>query len=1025
MAVGNTPAYASFIDPASSSKPVFVIATDLTTDFEDPCDFLALVAGSFPSNTTFQLGFIGKGNKKKRLHYPVSVAGLDDAWSDIDDYNDDHEQRHVYFSPHARTSALRGAAAVQEMHTVCADLDCGEGQLKDGTDRPKFSGKEAAHRHLDQAVATGLVPPPTFIVDSGSGVHVHWSLGKPVPRSEEALYRKVMMGLAIILQGDMAVARSLDVQMRVPGTVNWKDPTGNQLARVVHFENIAHLISDFPAATDEDLVRYAGSRRHHSSRRARQIRSTRPSHTHQSLIDALNNASLSTRRAWDGRGEFVRTDLESCPLCGAKPGSDGSTRTWTANISPHLLRLHCWRPDCQANKKPLPLPEWLPLVLPDPPRTLDGILPIDVQDCERVLDERIATAFDLADQNVIPIIEGELGCGKTTRMLHRMVQDAAEGRGGTIIVPTHALAQEKAEQLRAIARSVDVDITVVQATSMAQCCIHKDRLRSWVRHVKSWTHQVCRSCDHFNECAVHTQFRDLDRDHTVVVGVHHYLPQMNRKGVLGHYVVIDEASSSFEKEQRWTRSHLEGILKSDHPWCQARHMAAGFLLALLNKADEHHQSLKENANDGDLPAKFGLYIYGEDLKELIAEVVDGQGLDFNTDCHYHTNQPPPQQGFDVLTQKNPARSTPPLDFDDLVHYLDDVAMFFESDTAKPVFLRFYLDVPHLKVPVVMLDATASASISVLEAYYPDTTFELLPVRVEEPPHVRRVHLETTSYMSKRITSAPTRVRTSLQNDAKTILGLARKWLPGNPTFGLITPKKLEETAAQIFKEQGVEVVTGHFGDIRGTNRFECVNALVLIGDYVPNVNRCEYESHILGIGVGDRIRSVMRSEGLQAAGRGRAIRREENSPLLLISASKEYLLGVPPEVLPTTAGRRGEKWKQVADIAAGFLEAHGFVATRLFHPPGLRGGLLEVGPNGYKEKVLNSQLGPTPPNSPEIQTPGQLRKLRKTIRKVAEQSGATARWVSIPAGRIQVWETRQGAYDEWANRDGGNAAGEG
>jgi hypothetical protein len=1012
--------------PPSTAGQVFTVGEDLTTGFSDPCDFLALMAGAFPKDSTLQLGFIGEGRRKRREQYPVSVDGLNNAWSDIDYFNDNDEQRHIYFSPFARSRSLRGAASVLEMGAVCVDLDCGEGQLQDGTHRAKFPDKEAARRHLDNLIADGGIPPPTFIVDSGGGLHVHWLLSKPLPRSEETQHRRIMLGLAIILGGDMSVARHLDTQMRVPATTNWKDRTGNQLARVLHFEDVAHAIDEFPAATDEDIIRYAGNRKRHTSKRTRQTRSTRPSHVHQILASALDDAGVSTRPAWDGRGEFVRTDLETCPLCGSEPGDDGSVRTWTAGISPHLLRLHCWRPRCPANKNPLPIQEWLPLVLPDPPRSLDGILPINIEDCRQVLDATIATAFDLATRpNVIPIIEGDLGCGKTTRMLHRMIQDAVEGRGGTLVLPSHLLAQEKAEQLRDIAHSADADIKVIQATSMAQCCIYKDRLRKWARHIHSWTHQVCRSCDHFNECAVHSQFKDLDRAHTIVVGVHSYLPQMNHQGVLGDYVVVDEASSSFEKEQQWTRSHIEGILKSEHPWCQVRHLAAGFLLALLRKAEDHHQALKSSTDEGeDPPARFGLYISGEELEKLVAEVEDIQSLHFDKDCRYHTNQSPPRQGFDLLTQKNPSRSTVPLDFDDLVHHLEDVAVFFKSDNATPVFLRFHLEIPQLEVPVIMMDATASSSIATLQACHPDTTFELMPVRVHEPSQVRRLHLQTSSYQSKRVSSDPARVRKSLTLDGKKILRKVREWWsnPGDPTYGLIAPKKIEDDAAKVFKELGVDPITGHYGDIRGTNRFENVNVLVLIGDFVPNVNRCKYESHILGIGVNDRVWSIRRSEALQAAGRARAIRRGGESPLLIFSLSDRYVLDrTADEEITTTPGRPGGKWERVADIAAGFLEAHGFVATRLCYPPGVGGWLLEVGLNGHIKNVFNSQLSPTPSGTQETLTPSQLRQLRRTIPEVAKQSGATARWVPIQGGRMQVWETQDGAYQKWLNQSGGKA----
>lgn len=110
--------------------------------------------------------------------------------------------------------------------TLWADLDA------------KVHGDKAA----TLSVVTGrLAVPPSVVVDSGHGYHAYWRLDSIV---EFERARTIMVGIAQVMKGDHVydAARIL----RIPGTVNYKDPQEPKPVRTILFNTRAvYRVGDF------------------------------------------------------------------------------------------------------------------------------------------------------------------------------------------------------------------------------------------------------------------------------------------------------------------------------------------------------------------------------------------------------------------------------------------------------------------------------------------------------------------------------------------------------------------------------------------------------------------------------------------------------------------------------------------------------------------------------------------------------------------------------------------------------------
>jgi len=115
--------------------------------------------------------------------------------------------RNVYFGVGARTNKKSGKKQdVGYISTLWLDID-----EKDGT--PKDEALKLLREWIHK---------PSYIIDSGHGIHAYWVLREPVEPSEFSRVEAVNRALAHKFNGDMSVVDIARI-MRVPGSLNVKE----------------------------------------------------------------------------------------------------------------------------------------------------------------------------------------------------------------------------------------------------------------------------------------------------------------------------------------------------------------------------------------------------------------------------------------------------------------------------------------------------------------------------------------------------------------------------------------------------------------------------------------------------------------------------------------------------------------------------------------------------------------------------------------------------------------------------------
>lgn len=109
----------------------------------------------------------------------------------------------LYFGVLPRSRKASFKSAVTQARVLWADIDA----------------KDKSKDECIQALYTGSVPAPSYIVDSGGGIHAYWLLDDTI---EPARAEDINYGLARWTGGDYC--HNADRILRVPGTFNFKNP---------------------------------------------------------------------------------------------------------------------------------------------------------------------------------------------------------------------------------------------------------------------------------------------------------------------------------------------------------------------------------------------------------------------------------------------------------------------------------------------------------------------------------------------------------------------------------------------------------------------------------------------------------------------------------------------------------------------------------------------------------------------------------------------------------------------------------
>ncbi|CAG0955472.1 hypothetical protein METP3_00467 [Methanosarcinales archaeon] len=187
-------------------------------------EFLLAIFGQEDSENSrhIEIRPLGKTSQPPLFYYNVDALCRD--MKRIKELN--REGANIYFGVCPRKEEKGKKEAVKEVKVLWADLDCKEESKDDALGRVK-----------------AFPLKPSITVDSGNGLHLYWLLIASVDPDPEV--EGILKGLARALEGDMAVTDVSRV-MRLPETLNMKDPLDPKLCKILSFEpERKYSIEDF------------------------------------------------------------------------------------------------------------------------------------------------------------------------------------------------------------------------------------------------------------------------------------------------------------------------------------------------------------------------------------------------------------------------------------------------------------------------------------------------------------------------------------------------------------------------------------------------------------------------------------------------------------------------------------------------------------------------------------------------------------------------------------------------------------
>jgi hypothetical protein len=910
----------------------------------------------------------------------------------------DADQLHVYFGVQPRYRRGGTGEDVAAIRTLYADQDCGW--------QRSLPEKQNAEDRLFYLCKEQRIPDPTFVVDSGHGIHSYWILTSPIEPGDER-FRQAMSGLTEELSGDSSVI-SLSQIMRLPGTTNWKDPDTPVPCLILdHNMDCRADIAMFPcrpgllsATTDSPLP-------------------TDLSPVAKLLVSELKKHQVlyRVRRRRDGsiRAIVLRGH---CPICGGisrKTGKPDTSNIGTAHITPLSLDLKCKR-TCPAQEHSYQIEKWLPELFKPVPTALKKFIPVPLDAVPDLLAELWSEARSIAENGDVPIIAiSPEGTGKTRFALQRLAEDAAKGQAGTLLVPTYKLAEEKAQELQVLAPGTK---TLVYQ-SIRQSCMRIKEIEKWQKYLRHQRGTICRKCQLRSSCPAWTQFEIQDREHTVGIATHAYISELLGRNACGEYLVVDETFQAVERTYKWTLNDL-GVFflphTVEHEWYKERTDAGKLLYYALLEAKKEWEDKKKRNELDDFPSLLGQ----QEISNLIKRIED---IDESASWGNFKCTTPPVPLIEEIEKGPPRRPLPPPDFDKLVDSFGSVAIELPGarSASNPKYRLFEVTVPEFRnKPVILLDATARHVEPILQKHFAGKELKLLEARVMPGAHEILAWYKTTSYMSVRLRDQQ-RLCSAIDRDLDWLLrqssSLIRKT---DPSFGFITLKKIRPFLEKAVEKRGLDAVYGHYGALRGTNDFEQVDILCLIGDPVPSISQARYEAEIMEVDTNVRIQGTRNAELSQAIGRARGIRRTAEQPVFIACMTSSK----PPVCLHKVEECRGgrpvlSENKVLQAVIEKLYDYYGFWSTKILDPESpLHGLFRELAHNWLlKGESLIYQFWP---NTNSLREKSWRDKVKRATRKLKETGGFFEISAKNPGGRkgqIKVQELIEGSWDRFISNE--------
>jgi len=916
----------------------------------------------------------------------------------------------IYYSLHQRDQRRGKNPDVPSYQVIAADLDAGPGK--------PYPDAEMALYAYEYAETQGTVPAASIAVQTGNGIHLYWLLKEPIPATAEgtALYQSIMGGIREALCGD-GIADAARI-LRLPGFDNVKGPDPKETSIDFLRTDLRYTPADFPLATsaprtyeDVDLPKEIDGQL-------------------KAVCDAMKAAGWSLRPLSSHEGIQGVEVRGPCPICHGQPEKYRTAQLHKAHIAPRSLNLKCKHASCTAyeGNGGLPLQVWAQLVgieFADEAPALPTI----------ALDEvpaHFRAAFDKCGEQWlagrIGVLQLPTGAGKTYEAMAALAKYVDDGEGVWLALPSNALAAEKYAEFRDNFPHLDV----VLAVSMAQGCSEYP-LREWHRRLPNIEQRACNhKCASRDTCTAHT-WKDQHKAHNgrcLVICTHHMLGKIkDLPGPAPAAIVVDEFPATLLDRHVWTATDIENMKRPRHghsEWTHERRHAAEFFARILSYCNDNHATLTDKYATRSERA-YGFSLHGDALREVVAEVCGNFETPLDEVLAYQRNGTPKCPPSWDMRVTDTVDEFPPLDFDCLTDGFGDCGVWIpgDSDSGELRHAHFRLldfvkiDTP-AGVPVVILDATGMATATMLERGY-DRPVVVEAIDIPQP-HVRTVWCHTTSYGARRLATAPGRVKTAAKKDLIDIVKHApdaRYGVIGTQKFVKRVLPDVRPTVKQVCGDFDCPVDL-YYGNTKGTNALQDVDALVLFGSYLPNLGVSEYEAWRLGMDAADYIDGVGNAEMVQSIGRARGVRRTADNPLTIYAVGTYRPPGNVDEVRIAKAGPAPKPQTIALDaVLEDLLDRYGYLTTSMITVD-IPQGRLEQG-SGHYWQLLTEYICQLCPNAGAEPVSDRLRKwVQRTIGDFADQRKLVKRHVANAArtARMVVYEVEPGAYDEWLETSG-------
>lgn len=252
------------------------------------------------------------------------------------------------------------------------------------------------------------------------------------------------------------------------------------------------------------------------------------------------------------------------------------------------------------------------------------------------------------------------------------------------------------------------------------------------------------------------------------------------------------------------------------------------------------------------------------------------------------------------------------------------AIRLDSDGTWGLEIRKIQKLP--KAPVIVLDATGHLTLAEWQAAYPDRNVVIRSLEVQGAAPARALHIDSAAFTRRSIVGGDGSIRPDAAKRIAKVLSLAarearavRARFHGDPPtrVGVLTHMPLSKTLkgegdgaksagglellakmAELkqrgfsFEGQTGGSLIGWYGrHDRGTNAYEAVDALIVMGDPWGDIGSLDADAFLLGLSADEIAAGRAAATCQQAIARARHIRRDSGDRVVLVFAGK-----VPPSI---------------------------------------------------------------------------------------------------------------------------------